>query len=44
MATLNHHIRAIVIALFIIFISFATPSFAEKVTFVKRIYLSGKRA
>ncbi|MDP3259923.1 MAG: hypothetical protein Q8M34_04975, partial [Thermodesulfovibrionales bacterium] len=35
MATLNHHIRAIVIALFIIFISFATPSFAEKVTFVK---------
>ena len=35
MATLNHHIRAIVIALVIVFLSFAVPSHAEKVTFVK---------
>ena len=35
MAILNHRIGAIVIALFIIFLSSAVPSHAEKVTFVK---------
>mgnify|MGYP001569684171 CR=1 FL=1 len=35
MAILNHRIGAIVIALIIIFLSFSSPSFAEKVTFIK---------
>jgi len=35
MALLNHRIGVIFIALIIIILSFATPSFAEKVTFVK---------
>lgn len=35
MAILSHRTGATVIALFIIFLSSAAPSFAEKVTFVK---------